>query len=113
MKKTILIFGVISSMIILSCSTKEPAKTKEEIQKEKEMLESQKNMNKLRKSADSSQRAADSIKEVRIHLEEFYDRTIRLTKAGLTESQAIKKVAETDSVGYALYLISAEQRKKK
>jgi hypothetical protein len=50
MKKTILIFGVISSMIISSCSTKEPAETKEETKKKKELREE---IKKLKESSDS------------------------------------------------------------
>ena len=107
MKKTILTIAVMSALIF-SCTVKEeqPTETKEE-------RASRERIERLRKSSDSLNRSADSLKEVQIHLEEFYDRAIRFTKAGLTESQAIQKVAETDSVGYALYLISEEQRKKK
>lgn len=105
MKNTILAIAVVA--LISSCTTKEeqPTETKEQI-------ESRKKIERLRKSSDSLERLADSTHEARIHLEEFYDRAIRFTRAGLTEKQAIQKVAETDSVGYALYLISEERRKK-
>jgi uncharacterized protein YlxW (UPF0749 family) len=105
MKKTILTIAVLSALTF-SCSPKEeqPTETKEE-------RASRERIERLRKSSDSLNRSADSLKEVQIHLEEFYDRAIRFTKAGLTESQAIQKVAETDSVGYALYLISQQQKK--
>lgn len=95
------------SALIFSCTVKEeqPTETKEE-------RASRERIERLRKSSDSLNRLADSTYEARIHLEEFYDRAIRFTKAGLTEKQAIQKVAETDSVGYALYLISEERRKK-
>jgi hypothetical protein len=107
MKKTILTIAVMSALIF-SCTVKEeqPTETKEE-------RASRERIERLRKSSDSLNRSADSLKEVQIHLEEFYDRAIRLTKAGYSESQAIQKVAEIDSVGYALYLISAEQRRNK
>ena len=105
MKKTILAIAVVA--LISSCTTKEeqPTETKEE-------RESREKIQRLRKSSDSLERLADSTHEARIHLEEFYDRAIRFTRAGLTESQAIQKVAETDSVGYALYLINEERRNK-
>jgi hypothetical protein len=106
MKKTTLIFGVILLVITSSCSPKEqPAETKEE-KKLREKIE------RLRKSSDSLNRSADSLKEVQIHLEKFYDRAIRLMKAGLTESQAIQKVAETDSTGYAIYMINEQNKIK-
>lgn len=106
MKKTILAIAVVA--LISSCTVKEekPTETKEE-------RASRERIERLRKSSDSLNRSADSLKEVQIHLEKFYDRAISFTKAGLSERQAIQKVAETDSVGYALYLISEEQRKKK
>lgn len=105
MKKTILAIAVVA--LISSCTTKEeqPTETKEQI-------ESRKKIERLRKSSDSLERLADSTHEARIHLEEFYDRAIRFTRAGLTEKQAIQKVAETDSVGYALYLLSKEKENK-
>lgn len=105
MKKKILAIAVVA--LISSCTTKEeqPTETKEQI-------ESRKKIERLRKSSDSLERLADSTHEARIHLEEFYDRAIRFTRAGLTESQAIQKVAETDSVGYALYLLSKEKENK-
>lgn len=105
MKKTILAIAVVA--LISSCTTKEeqPTETKEE-------RESREKIQRLRKSSDSLERLADSTHEARIHLEEFYDRAIRFTRAGLTESQAIQKVAETDSVGYALYLLSKEKENK-
>lgn len=106
MKKTILTIAVMSALIF-SCTVKE-----EKAPETKEEIESRKRIERLRKSSDSLNRSADSLKEVQIHLEEFYDRAIRFTKAGLSEKQAIQKVAETDSVGYALYLISEERRKK-
>lgn len=96
MKKTILIFGVISSMIISSCSTKEPAKTKEEIQKEKEMLEAQKNIHKLKKSSDSLDRIADSLSVLRKKTEDAYDFYIRLVKASGSEKIAWEKLSEEE-----------------
>lgn len=107
MKKTILAIAVISALTF-SCTVKEEKQTET-----KEQIESRKKIERLRKSSDSLNRLADSTHEARIHLEEFYDRAIRFTRAGLTESQAIKKVAENDSLGYALYLISQEKSKQK
>ena len=107
MKKTILTIAVVSALIF-SCTVKE-----EQAPETKEERASRERIERLRKSSDSLNRSADSLKEVGIHLEKFYDRAISFTKVGLTERQAIQKVAETDSVGYALYLISEEQRKKK
>ena len=104
MKKTILTIAVISALTF-SCTVKEqPTETKEE-------RESREKIERLRNSSDSLNRISDSLHEAQIQLEKFYDGAIRLTRAGLTESQAIKKMAEIDSTGYAIYLIS-EQKKK-
>jgi uncharacterized protein YpmS len=105
MKKTILTIAVLSALTF-SCSPKEeqPTETKEE-------RESREKIERLTKTSDSLDRVSDSIHESRVQLEKFYDGAIRLTNAGLTESQAIKKMAEIDSTGYALYLISQEQKK--
>jgi uncharacterized protein YpmS len=105
MKKTILTIAVLSALTF-SCSPKEqPTETKEE-------RESREKIERLRKTSDSLDRAADSLHEAQIQLEKFYDGAIRLTNAGLTESQAIKKMADIDSAGYALYLITEQRRSK-
>lgn len=106
MKKTTLTIAALA-LLIFSCSPKEEQPTET-----KEQRESREKIKRLRKSSDSLERLADSTHEARVHLEEFYDRAIRFTRAGLSEKQAIQKVAETDSVGYALYLINEERRNK-
>jgi len=105
MKKTILTIAVLSALTF-SCSPKEEQSTET-----KEERESREKIERLRKTSDSLDRSADSLHEVQIQLEKFYDGAIRLTRAGLTESQAIKKMAEIDSTGYAIYLINQEQKK--
>jgi hypothetical protein len=105
MKKTILAIAVLSALTF-SCSPKE-----EESTETKEERESREKIERLRKTSDSLDRSADSIHEAHLQLEQFYNGAIRLTNAGLTESQAIKKMAEIDSAGYAVYLINEEQKK--
>lgn len=103
MKKLLVLLMVAT---IISCSVKEqPAETKEE-------RESRENIQRLNREADSLDRLADSLELVQSRLEKFYDNAIKLERAGYSADEAIKKMKDIDSSGYALYMISQQNKKK-